>query len=110
MVLQPRSSLLLAVQLPRWFSCDFSTFKTNATTEDFQLLHRLESYEETVKADYSFFADEYGYQILKTLENRQANPVLTSPVGILAKIKPAGECNFDDLSTIAPTQMCKYPR
>ena len=94
------------IQLP-----DFSTFEKNATKNEFDLLRRLESlYEETVEAGYKFFPDEFGGHSLKTLRNRQANQVLTAPAGIMAKIKPADEHNFDDLSTIAPTQMCKYPR
>ena len=70
----------------------------------------IKQLRETVEAAYSFFSGEFGGHSLKILRNRQANQVLTSLAGIMAEIKPADEHNFDDLSTIAPTQMCKYPR
>ena len=112
MVLKQRNlSLPLAVQPARCFSCPTFQHLTKMRLKKFDLLCRLESlYEETVEAGYSFFPDGFGVHSLKTLRNRQTNQVLTAPAGIMGKIKSADEHNFDDLSTIAPTQMCKYPR
>ena len=90
---------------------EFPKFEERSTKKDFDLLHRLESiYEQTVKAGFSFNPDEFGGHSLRTSQTRSANKILMFPVGLMAKIKPTEEHQFDDLSTIDPTKLCKYPR
>ena len=90
---------------------EFRTFKEMATKKDFDLLRRLEGiYEETIKTGCSFSADAFGGHCLITVKSIPKNFVFPYPLCLVAKIKPEEEHLFDDISTIAATKLCQFPR